>query len=184
MRDPKALIRLTAVTAGLVALLDQAAKFAVREHLSLCYRPPVSQCDRVALVGPLGLLRTDNADSAFGLIEGSWLALLLVLAVGLVGWQVATVRARDPRLSRLLAVSIGLQVGGVLGNLTDRLLFGTVTDFIDLRVGGADKGLVLNPADLALGAGALILMALTWAATSRSHLSPAARGRPVAVPTK
>ncbi len=175
MKVLKTLIRLTVVTAGVVVLLDQGAKFAVREHLSLCYRPPVSECDRVALVGPLGLLRTDNADSAFGLIEGSWLALLLVLALALGFWQVATVRARDPRLTRLLAVSIGLQLGGALGNLTDRLLLGTVTDFIDLRVGGPDKGLVLNPADLALGAGALVLTALTWAAASRSHLKPSAR---------
>ena len=175
MKVRKTLIRLTAVTAGVVVLLDQGAKFAVRDHLSLCSGPPVSECDRVALVGPLGLLRTDNADSAFGLIEGSWLALLLVLALALVFWQIATVRARDPRLSRLLAVSIGLQLGGALGNLTDRLLLGTVTDFIDLRVGGADQGLVLNPADLAIGAGALILMALTWAATSQSRLGPTTR---------
>ena len=129
----------------------------------------------MAIVGPLGLLRTDNADSALGLVDGNWLWLPLVLAVVLVVWQTTTVATGCTRFLPALAASVGLQVGGLVANLVDRFVFGTVTDFIDLRVGSADQGLVLNPADLGLGAGALLLTALTWAAMSRSLVAPASR---------
>jgi signal peptidase II len=182
---PKALIGVVTITAGLVALLDQAAKFAIRGHLAVCFGPPVSACDRVALVGPLGLLRTENPDSAFGLIDGGSLGLLLVLAIALLASQGAIVRARSGgRAMGHLAVSVGLQLGGLIGNLADRVLIGRVTDFIDLR-SGTDQGLTLNPADIALVAGGLILAAITWAAASRAPTSGEVQGssRPQATPS-
>jgi lipoprotein signal peptidase len=50
----------------------------------------------------------------------------------------------------VLVVAAGLQLGGALGNLADRIAFGGATDF--LHVGAV----VLNVADLALVAGAVI----------------------------
>jgi signal peptidase II len=176
MSGLKSLVSATALTAGLVVVLDQVAKFAIRAHLEVCSGPPVEACDRIALVGPLGLLRTENPDSAFGLVDGRWLALLLLFAIALLVSLAIVTAPNTGRDTGLLAVSVGLQFGGLLGNLADRILVGSVTDFIDLR-SGTDKGLVLNPADLALVAGGLLLTAITWNATSRWSKSHATSRR-------
>jgi signal peptidase II len=174
MSDLKSLVSAMVLTSGLVVALDQVAKFAIRAHLEVCSGPPVEACDRISLVGPLGLLRTENPDSAFGLVDGRWLALLLLCAIALLVSQAIVTAPRTGRAMGLLAVSVGLQFGGLLGNLADRILVGSVTDFIDIR-SGTDKGLVLNPADLALVAGGLLLTTITWAAASRGNETHATR---------
>jgi lipoprotein signal peptidase len=140
-----------AATAGAIFAIDQATKAIVRHELTPCSAPPVSLCDRVSIVGPLGLLRTDNGDGAFGLLAGEAIGPVLIALLGVLLWRTAGLR-----LTPLLAVAIGLQLGGLVANLADRALFGVVTDFIDLRVGLADKGVVLNPADVGLAVGGVL----------------------------
>jgi len=60
---------------------------------------------------------------------------------------------------------MGMMLGGAVGNLLDRVRFGAVTDFIDLRVWP-----IFNFADTALTVGAFLL--LLWGAVaqpSESH---------------
>jgi signal peptidase II len=137
-----------------VVVVDQVAKAAIRHTMSVCSAPPVRLCDHHGLIGPIGLLRTENADSAFGLFSGSW--GLLALVVFALAIMAAQLKAVSP--SRWLTVAIALQLGGLLANAADRLLYGVVTDFIDIRIGDADKGLVLNPADIGLAIGGLMFL--------------------------
>jgi signal peptidase II len=137
-----------ATSAAAVVIIDQGGKALVHDGLRICSAPPVALCDRIAIIGPLGVLRTINDNGAFGIIDASSLALLALAAMAVIGLVV-----RRYGLSLPLALAVGLLVGGSLGNLWDRVAFGTVTDFIDLRWGLADAGLVLNPADVALMAG-------------------------------
>ncbi|MBI2238155.1 MAG: signal peptidase II, partial [Actinobacteria bacterium] len=71
----------------------------------------------------------------------------------------AVIVLASARLSRpLVAVALGLVLGGALGNLTDRIsrgpgLSGRVVDFIDLHVWP-----VFNLADSAIVVGALLLL--------------------------
>lgn len=135
-------------SAAAVVIIDQGGKTLVRDGLRLCSEPPVALCDRIAIIGPLGILRTINDNGAFGIIDASSLALVALGAMAVIGLVI-----RRYGLSLVLALAVGLLIGGSLGNLWDRVAFGTVTDFIDLRWGPADTGLVLNPADIALLAG-------------------------------
>jgi signal peptidase II len=61
-------------------------------------------------------------------------------------------------MSGLLAVSLGLILGGALGNLVDRMTFGYVIDFLDFRIWP-----VFNIADsgITVGVGMLALSVLT-----------------------
>jgi signal peptidase II len=138
-------------------VVDQLTKTVVRAGMNICSAPPVSLCDHRGLFGPIGLLRTENAGSAFGLIDGNWgLLALLLLALSIMAGELKALS-----ISRWMIVSVALQMGGLLANLADRLLHGAVTDFIDLRIGMAEKGLVLNPADIALAiGGAMFFLAL------------------------
>ncbi|RMD63608.1 MAG: signal peptidase II, partial [Alphaproteobacteria bacterium] len=107
--------------------LDQAAKWAVVEHLM---RPP-----RVIPLTPFfNLVLTHNTGISFGLFQGgsanAWVLTGFALAVvgGLMVWLW---RQPEP----LIAWAIGLVIGGALGNVVDRVRLGAVVDFLDLHIG-------------------------------------------------
>ena len=111
----------------LVLAADQLAKFFALQKLP--YQEPVQ-----AIGDFLGFYLTRNPGAAFSLGEGvTWIfTIALALVAVLIGWLAAT-RVR----SRLWAVTLGLLLGGVLGNLSDRLFrepgfgVGHVVDFIN-----------------------------------------------------
>jgi signal peptidase II len=116
-----------ATLAVLVLAADQLAKQSALQNLP--YQEPVH------VIGDfLIFYLTRNPGAAFSLgAEVTWIFTIALAAVaGVIGWLAAT-RVR----SRLWAVVLGLLLGGVLGNLTDRLLrepgfaVGHVIDFIN-----------------------------------------------------
>ena len=144
-----------ALRAGFIATLvlsaDELLKVFVRARLPVCDMHALAGCERLDLVGPLRLVRIENAGSALGYAQG-WQIWLLLAVLGLV---LVPVYARRLRSGAWLApAAVGLQVGGAAGNLLDRILLGGATDM--LYVG---YGLVWNLADVALAAGTLLA---TW----------------------
>jgi signal peptidase II len=141
--------------AGLAALLlalDELLKTFARTHLAPCSVQNLAGCERLQVVGPLSLVRTGNAGSAFGFGQGWWVWLLLAL----VGVLLIPLYARWlARRGWVAGAGLGLQVGGALGNVLDRLALGGATDVLY-----AGSGPVWNLADLALVVGTLLA---TWA---------------------
>ena len=138
-------ILLYAVAAGAL-IVDQLSKAWV-EH-ALTGRPSVR-----LIPGVLSLTYTTNSGGAFGLGESApWLFAGATIVVSAV---IVVVSMRPMRPA--VAVSLGLILGGALGNLADRVangpgLGGRVTDFIDLQVWP-----IFNLADTAIVIGAVIL---------------------------
>ena len=128
--------------AALVVLCDQATKFLVREYLQLGQSVPVEGFFRIT--------HTYNTGSAFGLFQGQNTPLIVVAIVGIFILGMIYRTQRPP--SNLLRLSLGLQIGGAIGNLTDRLLFGHVTDFLDV---GAWP--IFNLADSSIVVGLVLL---------------------------
>jgi signal peptidase II len=133
--------------AVVVYALDRLTKVLAETQLS--GRPPVE-----IVPGVVELTFTTNPGGAFGLFGGA--AWLFVLASVVV--IVAVVASSRNLPSRLAAVSLGLVLGGALGNLTDRVLrgpgfSGEVVDFIDFQVWP-----VFNLADSAIVIGAALLL--------------------------
>ncbi|HEY1721371.1 MAG TPA: signal peptidase II [Magnetospirillaceae bacterium] len=89
-----------------------------------------------------------NTGSMWSTIGFAVIAVLVV--VFLLGWMARTAKI-------LLVVSLGLIVGGALGNLLDRLRFGAVTDFIYVHIGAFDWFPLFNGADSAITVGAILL---------------------------
>ena len=108
-----------------VVALDQLTKLQVTEALVLYQRVPVLPF--------LDLVRLHNTGAAFSLLADhsgwqNWLFTGVALAVsaGILWWLV-----RLPRRGKtLLALGLALLLGGALGNLIDRLIYGSVVDFI------------------------------------------------------
>ncbi len=75
---------------------------------------------------------------------------LLLLAYGIY------VLLRRPQLQRAYAIGLCFLIGGGLGNLYDRLLHGSVTDFLHLNMGFFETG-IFNLADVSVVIGTLLL---------------------------
>ncbi len=104
---------------------------------------------------------TRNTGISYGLFQtqgalGQWVLLgFKAAAVALLwGWLA---RAQD----RLTALSLGLIIGGAVGNAIDRLAYGWVADFVFFHVSGANwhfNWYVFNLADVAIVAGVIGLL--------------------------
>jgi signal peptidase II len=148
------------VTAALVFLLDRSTKwYAVH---SLSNHAPVR-----IIPGVLQLTYTTNSGGAFGMFDHvPWLFALATVVV-----SIAIVRASLGVNRPLVAVALGLILGGALGNLADRIsggisLSGRVVDFIDFRIWP-----VFNLADSAIVVGALLLIVATASSGRRTQVS-------------
>jgi len=109
-----------------VLILDQASKQLAEASLQLY--------EQIPLLPFFNMTLAYNEGAAFSFLsdQGGWqrwlfsgLALLVTLV--LVLWM-----KRLRREERLLAVALALIIGGALGNLIDRMLWGHVIDFLDL----------------------------------------------------
>jgi signal peptidase II len=98
------------------------------------------------------------------------------VAVILAGLVCAALFAR--RLSTARFVALALLAGGGISNLIDRLINdGRVTDFLNVGIGTLRTG-IFNPADMAILAGALLLILRTRTPPSaRAPMPPAAPPR-------
>ena len=59
---------------------------------------------------------------------------------------------------RMMRISAGLLVGGALGNVVDRVLYGAVADFLNVSCCGIENPYAFNVADIAIFAGAVGLV--------------------------
>lgn len=126
---------------ALVAL-DQGTKAWVRHSFVLGESRPL-------IDGILHLTYVRNTGAAFGLLQGQG-PLLVAITVAL-GAFALTQRAKLKEARRGERLALTLAASGALGNLIDRLWFGWVTDFVDLRVWP-----VFNVADAAIFVGVLL----------------------------
>ena len=120
---------LFSLTAILVVIFDQLTKFWIRSNLALGQSIPDHGFFRITHV--------QNSGAAFGLFPGQSLLLTIIASIGIVLMLVyfIFINRRFPYLDKLPGrLALGLILGGTIGNLIDRLLFGYVTDFISVGI--------------------------------------------------
>ncbi len=144
--------------AALVFVLDQASKWFVLERLHFsppgCLEANVG-CRFFELSAVFDLQMLWNRGISFGFLRadgdfGRWALVLLQLAIA--GVFATWLRSAERRLT---VVSLGLVIGGALGNVIDRIRFGAVADFFDFS--GLWFPWVFNVADAAITVGAVLL---------------------------
>ena len=143
--------------ASVIFLADQATKYYVVHVLNL---------DRLLAIDvwpPFFNLRMAwNYGINFGLLSNDtdlvrWVLIGVALAISTaVIWWIR----RDPQ-GVWQAIAAGLLVGGAMGNVIDRLVYGAVADFINMSCCGIDNPFAFNIADIAVFAGAIGLVLLS-----------------------
>lgn len=131
------------VLAALILIFDQSTKSIIIAWLDWGESWPAE--------GLLRITHARNTGTAFSLFQGhsNILSFVAVIAVAVLLWVYATTGAK----SFILRLALGLQLGGALGNLLDRLQQGYVTDFID--VGWWP---IFNVADSAISIGMVLMV--------------------------
>jgi signal peptidase II len=142
------------IVAVLALALDQGSKLALLHIFGLSHLQP----DQAIPVLPFfNLVMVWNPGISYGLFPASGpigtavLVLLSLAAVGLLGawmWRSS---------SHSLTIGIGLVMGGALGNLADRLMYGAVADFFHFHAFGYGW-YVFNVADTAITLGAIAII--------------------------
>ncbi len=120
--------------------LDQLTKHWVLRSVSLYDA-------RIVVPDFFNLVNVTNTGAAFGSFKGNNTFFVAISLIALVVVTVLLVRPRTFDLWR--DVSLALLLAGILGNLTDRLLYGHVIDFLlfNLHVRYADPWPAFNVAD-------------------------------------
>lgn len=147
-----------------VFIADQAHKWWMLN----VYR--IAKGERTAVTPFLDLVYVINKGVSYGLLDntGPWLLTLFAVLVSAVLW----IWLSQATSSRLMAVSLGMIIGGALANAVDRLHLGGVADFFSLHAFGF-YWYVFNIADVAIVAGVVGLL-YDSLRTSRNDASKAA----------
>jgi signal peptidase II len=132
--------------AGMVLFLDQFTKYLVETRVPL-YQ---SWAPFPSLEAFFRITHATNTGAAFGLFQGGgWFfgIMAAVVASAIIYYSLTL-----PRGHNLLRLALGLQLGGALGNLLDRIQNGHVTDFLDFG-----PWPIFNLADMAVVSGVVLL---------------------------
>ena len=157
-------------SAALVYLADQWLKHFVTLTLGLA-----RDGDQLVLLPFFNFTRTSNFGVSMGLLTADSLAMRwgLVAMTGTIALVMLVWLLRERKLAEILP--LGLVLGGALGNIRDRAVFGHVIDFADLHFGDWRPFLIFNLADAAITLGVLIILARSFLSREKhddNHAAP------------
>lgn len=154
-----------------VIVLDQLSKQAVLAVLALGQRIPVTDFFNIVLV--------HNPGAAFSMLadQGGWQRwLFTALGLGASAWMAWMIRQQPEQ--KTMAAALALVMGGAIGNVIDRVIYGHVIDFIDVHGSWfeplfyAGHFPAFNIADSAISVGAVLLIADELLRARRARHNP------------
>jgi signal peptidase II len=146
--------------AGIIITLDQWTKWLVRTTL-----PLNGEWSPWPWLMPYArIIHWQNTGAAFGIFQqfgDVFLVLSLIVSVAIIYYF-----PQVPRSEWYMRLAMGLQLGGAVGNLIDRIYQGHVTDFISVG-----NFAVFNVADSSISVGVAVLVLGMWLKErERKHL--------------
>ena len=136
------------ILSTLLMFIDQLIKYFVIHNLEL-YKS-------VKLIPNFFYITfVKNDGAAFSILSGNrW----LLIAIGIIALMLMIkLIVMDKKITKLDVVSYSLVIGGILGNLVDRVLYGNVIDYLDFYLFGYNAP-VFNFADSCIVIGAIIII--------------------------
>ncbi|PCJ46688.1 MAG: signal peptidase II [Gammaproteobacteria bacterium] len=135
----------------LILVLDQITKQLIVDNMTLY--------ERIEILPFFNLFYIHNLGAAFGFLsdQPGWQRWFLSIITTLVSLGILFWLTRLKSSQKLLIIALVFVLGGALGNLYDRVVFGYVIDFIDWHAFGYHWP-SFNIADMAISIGALLLI--------------------------
>lgn len=142
-----------AVILILVVVLDQLSKYWIVNHFTLYESVPV-------IPGFFNITYLHNTGAAFGIMAGqpTWWRQFFFIGITVVALAVIVFMYRRLESeSRWYGPALALIAGGAIGNLIDRIRYGSVVDFLDVYV-STHHWPAFNVADSAITVGVTIFL--------------------------
>lgn len=137
--------------AAVVILLDQVTKIAITKTFHLGDARPITSF--------FNLVLAYNPGAAFSFLgnQNGWQRYFFTaIAIGAVGFIIYLLRRHAGQ--RQFCWALALIMGGAIGNVIDRVLYGHVIDFLDFHVSGWGHFPAFNIADSAITVGAILFI--------------------------
>ncbi len=127
-----------------IVILDQASKIMALKYLK--------NIDGIPIVkNILHFTYVENRGAAFGILQNQkWIFIFITIAI--IGFIIIYFK-KDRYYPKTMMIGLSLIVGGAIGNLIDRIIYGYVVDFIDFRIWP-----VFNIADSAIVIGQVLVI--------------------------
>lgn len=134
--------------------VDQAAKVIVRNNVE-----PHSYTEIIGSYFTLTKVENTGAFLSLGADASPWVKYTLLMGLPiltLLGMLIYVILKTD--MDKVMAICLASIVGGGIGNIYDRIIYGSVTDFFHIKIGAFQTG-IFNIADVSVmvGAGVLVL---------------------------
>ncbi len=135
-------------------MLDQISKIWVRNNFE-------SYIENSIIGDVFKLIKVENTGAFLGM--GSELSeiprvLLLIVLPIIVLISITIYTYIDKSLDKISIIGFSLIIGGGIGNIFDRIVYGSVTDFLYLDFGGVFKTGIFNIADLSVTTGMILIL--------------------------
>lgn len=139
-------------------LLDQLSKFLIRQN--------VDQYSEIKLIGDYFILtNVENSGAFLGMgsdfspfIKTIFLLILPIIVLICIMIYVY----RDKQIDKISLIGFCLIIGGGIANIYDRILYGSVTDFLFIDLGGIFKTGIFNIADLSVTTGMILILLMSF----------------------
>lgn len=134
--------------ACVLLIVDQLVKLFIRSKMSLM--------DEIIIIPHFfSLYYIENTGAAFSLFSGATI-VLVVLGICVLAFLHLYVLS-DEVMNKWKKTGLGIVIGGIIGNLVDRILYGAVIDYLSFNFFGYDFP-IFNIADIGITIGFLILV--------------------------
>lgn len=148
----------------LTIAIDQISKVLVRANIQA--QNEFSIGDRISVIGDTFIMMNVENSGAF-LGMGSDLnptlkiILLLILPIVVLGFVLLHI-FKDKSLDNWSLFAFSSIIGGGIANVYDRIVYGSVTDFLFIDLGGVFRTGIFNMADLSVTTGMIILLFVSF----------------------
>ena len=139
--------------AVVIVLLDQVTKIAIVNNFFLHESRPV-------IDGLFNIVYVMNPGAAFGFLAGASETFRYIFFIGITVLVIALIIyyiVKSTSQNIIYIISLTLIFGGAVGNLIDRIRFGSVVDFLDVYIGTAHWP-AFNVADSSISIGAVLMI--------------------------
>jgi signal peptidase II len=136
---------------GLAVILDQASKLAIDASMQLY--------QSIELIPFFNLTYVRNTGAAFSFLSeaGGWQRWFFAILASIISIVLTVWLAKLKKHEILMAASLSLILGGAIGNLIDRVLYGYVIDFLDIYYQSWHWP-AFNVADSAITVGVILML--------------------------
>ena len=133
--------------ACVLLMIDQVIKIIVRTYMDLH--------DEISIIPNFfSIYYIENTGGAFSLFSGATILLIVLSILVLAFLHVYVIT--DEEMTKWRKFGLGILIGGVIGNLVDRLLYGAVVDYLSFSLFGYNFP-IFNIADIGIVLGFLVL---------------------------